>query len=318
MEEYPSIIDLKEKMGQAFVSSLYIYPIKSCAGLSLNSAEVVATGFRHDRELMLVYPDGLFITQRRTNDPNHKERAKHPTNKLALVKPSFIDEDLLKVEAPGMSDLFVEVTREGTPIETAVHKQGGIQVVSQGVDAVKWFREYLGFDCLLVAMAESYTRQVDLRYAQEGNQTVFADGFPFLLASEESLDDLNRRREAAGFLRVPMNRTRPNIVIKGSGIAYSEDYLRKIKIGDVVFDVLKPCARCEITGNNQETGERTDSRTATLATLGYRHGANLLGGSGSFLFQNLVHQNMGRVSIGDVVNIINIDNKPNFVSDRVS
>ncbi len=317
MVEIPSATELKERMEQSSVAALYVYPIKSCAGIAVEAAEVVSTGFKHDRELMLIYPDGQFITQRKTKNPDHKERANDPTNKLATIRPGFLNGDLVRVDAPGMPELYVEVKRKGVIIETAVHRQTGVKVVSQGKDARKWFSEYLGFDCLLVAKEANYVRQVDLNWAEEGDQTLFPDGFSFLVASVESLDDLNERREAKGLYEVSINQFRPNILIRGSGVPYGEDYLRKIRIGDVEFDIEKPCARCEITGVDQETGYRTNPTTAPLATLSkYRRGKNALGEDGAFLFQNATHRNLGRVSVFDKVEVIEIDDKPNFIPDH--
>jgi uncharacterized protein YcbX len=115
----------------------------------------------------------------------------------------------------------------------------------------------------------------------------FADGFPFLLLSEESLADLNGRLAVP----LPMNRFRPNLVIAG-GAPFTEDELGHFRIGGIHFEVVKPCDRCAITTTDQTTAERGKEPLRTLATYRRR-------GSEVFFGQNLVHHGCGRLSVGD-------------------
>jgi uncharacterized protein YcbX len=159
--------------------------------------------------------------------------------------------------------------------------------VAAGAEADAWFTALLGTPCRLVTMPSSTVRQVDLGYAEPGDPVGFADGFPFLLISQGSLDELNRRLEHP----VPMDRFRPNIVVDGCE-PHAEDGWSRVTIGEISFRVVKPCARCVITTTDQQTGERGREPLRTLAT--YRRVGNKV------LFgQNLIHDGVGAVRVGD-------------------
>ena len=139
-------------------------------------------------------------------------------------------------------------------------------------------------------MSADWKRQVDRKYAKrEEDQTGFADGFPVLLISEESLDDLNSRLEK----KLPMNRFRPNIVVTGAG-AFSEDDWSIVRIGEVTFDVVKPCARCVITTVDQSTSETSSEPLRALSKFRHFNNRILFG-------QNLVHHLPGKIRVGDTV-----------------
>lgn len=298
--------DIKEKLEQSAVTALYVYPIKSCAASALEIAEVVPTGIKHDRELMLTFPNGRFISQRNRG-----------CEKLAVVLPDFVDDNLVKITAPNMPELYVPIVREGEMQKASVHKTTGIQVVDQGQDAQRWFGEYLGFDCQLVAMAKGYSRQVSQRWApRETDQVGFADGYPFHLLSQESLDDLNNRLPES----LPTDRFRPNIVLAGSGIPYGEDKMKKIRIGNVTLDVIKPKIRCLITTIDQERGEKDSEamRREPLSTLAkYRICQLKTGDKGVVFGQDLIHENSGTISIGGNIQIIELGTPPRFAIKAV-
>ena len=153
-----------------------------------------------------------------------------------------------------------------------------------------WFGERLGQQVRLVYMPDSTRRHVDGRYAK--GLTSFSDGFPWLIISQASLDDLNARLESP----VGMERFRPNIVVAG-GTAFQEDHWRDVRIGDVRFMLVKPCARCTITTIDQRSGERGKEPLRTLA--GYRSVNNKV------LFgMNAVGSLDGAVRVGDAVTVI--------------
>ena len=295
-------VDRKEQLSLSQVEGLYVYPIKSCGGSLVKQAEVVATGIKHDRELMLTFPGGRFISQR--------DRG---CDKLAVVQPRFIEDDLVIVMAPTMPPLYVPIVREGDTTEASIHKTTGIRVVDQGQDAKRWFSEYLGLDCRLVTMAKDYVRQTSQRWApRASDQVSLADGYNFLLISQESLDDLNNRLPAP----LPMSRFRPNIVIAGNAVPYSEDEMKKIRIGNVTLDIVKPCIRCNITMVNQERGERGRGEMGkeplkTLAT--YRITVLKTGDKGPIFGQNLVHENTGVISLGDRIQVLETQAPPQFL-----
>ena len=140
-------------------------------------------------------------------------------------------------------------------------------------------------------MGDQVVRPANPAFAPPGVRVGFADGFPFLLISEESLADLNRRLADP----LPMNRFRPNLVVAG-GEPYAEDGWGRIEIGGVRLQVMKPCERCLVTTTDQATGERGKEPLRTLAT--YRKVGN------DVLFgQNVVHENTGRLRVCDPVTI---------------
>ena len=127
---------------------------------------------------------------------------------------------------------------------------------------------------------------VDSSFAESGDQVGFADGFAFLLISEASLEDLNMRLEDP----LPMNRFRPNFVVRGCG-PYAEDGWSRLRIGSVPFRVAEPCPRCAITTVDQETGTRGKEPLRTLATYRKFEGEVFFG-------RNLIHDTLGTVSVG--------------------
>jgi uncharacterized protein YcbX len=155
----------------------------------------------------------------------------------------------------------------------------------------EWFSEIIGIKCHLVKMPESTRRIVDESYTN--NKIVsFADGYPFLIIGQASLDDLNSRME----IPIPMNRFRTNFVFTG-GKPFEEDGWKKFKIGNVLFQTVKTCARCVITTTNQETAERLHEPLLTLSK--YRKIDNKV-----MFGMNLVCESTGLVKIGNEIKLL--------------
>jgi len=155
--------------------------------------------------------------------------------------------------------------------------------------------------CRVVHMPEDYVRQVNPRYAtKEQDQVAFSDGYPFLLVNEASLADLSARMQES----LPVNRFRPNIVVKGMQ-PYVEDMWRKIYIGHVAFHIVKASERCPITTTNQTTAVVGKEPLKTLAT--YRRAQK-----GIIFGQNLVHEHEGIIRLGDTVEVVEKAAMPNF------
>lgn len=254
------------------LSGLYVYPIKSCAGIPLQSADLSATGLRHDRSWMLVDETGEFMSQRA-----------HP--RMALISIRFSAEHLI-VSAPGMEELEIPLYPQAeSSIDVRVWGDTNRgELVTE--EANRWFTEFLKFPCRLVHKPEDEPRLVDSSFAESGDQVGFADGFAFLLISEASLEDLNMRLEDP----LPMNRFRPNFVVRGCG-PYAEDGWSRLRIGSVPFRVAEPCPRCAITTVDQETGTRGKEPLRTLATYRKFEGEVFFG-------RNLIHDTLGTVSVG--------------------
>jgi hypothetical protein len=166
------------------------------------------------------------------------------------------------------------------------------EAIDEGDGAARWFTDHLGVGVRLVRLANDDARPLGTTAAQPGDRVSFADAYPFLLLSLGSLRHLNSRLN----LPVPMDRFRPNIVVDGCK-PHAEDGWASIRIGEVDFDVTKPCARCVVTTTDQETGERGREPLQTLASYRTEDGRVLFG-------QNLVQRGTGTVRVGDDVEIL--------------
>ncbi|MFI5249192.1 MAG: MOSC domain-containing protein [Gemmatimonadales bacterium] len=270
---------------QMRVASLHYYPVKSCGGTSIPHATIDARGFVEDRAWMVTTGDGLFVTQR-------------DMPRMALIRPCA-DAGALVLTAPGMPPLSVTRRTDGARRDVVVWDDI-CATLDQGDEPARWLSAFLGSPCRLVRMAEDFVRQTDPVYSTAfTGQVGFADGYPMLLITQASLDDLNRRLAAP----LPMNRFRPNVVVSGTG-PYAEDDWGLIRIGNVSFAVVKPCARCPITTTDQDTAETAQEPLRTLAT--YRH----VRGKGVMFGQNLIHTEAGSISVGDPVEILEAARTP--------
>lgn len=238
------------------LQDIFIYPIKSLGGIRMEDAIVEERGFRFDRRWMLVDQSGRFVSQRG-----------FPRLSLLQVELETAGLRVFPKKQPDLNLFIPFDLSEGAEIPVVIWDDQVIgQIVSKSVG--QWFSDFLGFDVDLVKMPESAQRKVDSRYAVNFESVSFADGMPYLIIGQASLDELNARLEQP----VPMNRFRPNLVFSG-GAPYLEDEIRKIRIGTVDFQIVKPCARCVLTTINQETGEGGKEPLRTLAsyrTVGYK------------------------------------------------
>ncbi len=236
-------------MTDIIVSQLWIYPIKSLKGISVDKAQLEKRGLRYDRRWMLVDDNNRFISQRL-----------YP--RLALIKQELSDFGI-SVRAPDMPvliipypDAQIEMYEEVEVICWDDHIK--VQHINTAID--NWFSEFLDADCQLVFMPEDSERLVDTDFAKNHEITSFSDGFPNLIICEESLQDLNSRVD----IELTINRFRPNIVIKGCE-PYDEDRLGHFQINGIDFYAVKPCSRCVVTTVNPETGVKESKEP--LATL---------------------------------------------------
>jgi uncharacterized protein YcbX len=261
------------------VAGLYIYPIKSCRGIAVQAVRLDDLGPQLDRRFMLVDDEATFISQR--GEP-----------RLALVNVALHPTALL-VSAKGMRPFKLPLTvPEGAPVfEAQVWKYRG-PVIDAGSEAAEWFSEWLGRSCRLVRCPPSRLRQVNPEYSPEEAYVAFADGYPELLLSEASVADLGQRAKQV----FPVDRFRPNIVVTGCE-PYAEDHWKRIRIGQIELDLVKPSGRCVITTIDQATGEAGTEPLATLAK--YRRQDKLV-----MFGQNCVHRSNGLLRVGDQVEIV--------------
>lgn len=245
------------KAAAAQVTSIFVYPIKSCRGISVSQAPLASTGFRWDRQWLVVNSKGRACTQR-------------VVPKLALVEVELPHEafsegwkptksSYLVIKAPGMDELKISLSKSNEIADDVSVWEWSGSALDEGAEASKWFSDYLGKPSRLVRFNEvSETRPVDPDYAR-GYKVMFSDGYPFLLLSQGSLDALNKLLKEP----VPVNRFRPNILVDGCE-PFSEDLWMEMKINKLAFRGVKLCARCKVPTINQENAIAGPEPTETL------------------------------------------------------
>ncbi|UPR03439.1 molybdenum cofactor sulfurase [Chloropicon primus] len=242
------------------VHSVHIYPIKSCGGISARQALVERNGFRFDRKWMVVDEEkNRMVTQRKCPELA-RVRTALPVEALTISDPTAVRGAL----TVSVDDRTLEV-----PLEERV---GGLArrkatvwsftaegCLDEGDEAADFFTKLVKFPCRLVRFNEDCTRRTEEGFAPRG-QTAFSDGFPFLVATRESLDAVNDQLELQGDEKVPMDRFRANVVLQGLGEPFVEDRIKQIQIESAeptIFDLVKPCSRCTVTTVDQEAGQGT-------------------------------------------------------------
>ena len=231
----------------ATISELLLYPIKSCAGVSVRQAILTTAGLSvdnvYDREWMVVDQHGQFLTQR-----------EHP--RLALVSPR-IKLDTIELRAPGM--LRLEIPLDLPAPENEVLREVTLwddTVLAYDCDetTATWFSQVIGAPCRLVRFHATAKRFASAKWTGGVEApTLFSDGYPVLLVGSASLADLNDKLKAAGRAPLPMDRFRPNVVVDGIE-AFEEDYTESFSVGAAVLKPVKPCPRCPIPAVDQATG----------------------------------------------------------------
>lgn len=259
------------------LSDIFVYPVKSLAGIQVEEWDVVETGLKYDRQWMLIDEQGQFLSQRRLP-------------KMALIHTKLTNSELI-LSAPNVENFVLSLeSQSDVIIKSSVWEDCcDARHVSNEADA--WFSDVLGTFCQLVYLPIETKRGVDLKYATENDRTSFSDGFPFLIVSKNSLNALNSELENF----VEMARFRPNLVISGCE-AYAEDFWREITIGEIAFRLPKPCSRCSVPSINPHTAEITKEPLTTLSRL--RKWQNKI-----YFGQNALHNQNGKLKSGDAVEI---------------
>jgi len=261
---------------QASISRLFVYPIKSCAGVELKESLLIETGLEFDRAWMVVDEEGEFLSQRELP-------------RMALVRPTLRHSDMV-LRAPGMLALHIAFDRVEGPVRVRVWDDE-VAAYDMGDIAAQWFSDFLSEPgspkrkLRLVRFDPEQKRLSSRKWTGDVEaENQFADGFPLLVISEASLAEFNERMAAAGHAAVGMERFRPNLVLSGIE-AHDEDRVDELRIdtgegGQVLLRPVKPCARCSIpdvdpataaTGtevNDTLRGYRADPRVDGAITFG--------------------------------------------------
>ncbi|MEO4046463.1 MOSC domain-containing protein [Pseudomonas sp. CAU 1711] len=264
------------------LSALYRYPLKSARGESLSSSPLEALGLAGDRRWMLVEPEsGRFLTQRLLPQMSQLTALYNAAGGLSL-------------SAPGFGSLEVALPQPDADLRGVTVWRDSLRVPDAGDAAAEWLSAFIGRPCRLVQVPEARARQVDTGYARPGDRVAFSDGFPLLLIGQASLDDLSARVGRP----LQMLRFRPNLVIEGSA-PYAEDGWKRIRIGELEFEVAKGCSRCILTTIDPQTGERSADREPLTTLKSYRER------EGDVYFgQNLLPRGVGELRVGMPVEVL--------------
>jgi len=231
-------------MVSAEITGLSIYPVKSMKGIAVSQAVVTAAGLEYDRRFMIVWPDGRFVTQR-------------DLPRLALIHTG-LGRKGISLSREGFGKVMIPPDRlQGDLVLTKVWGDH-CETVDQGKDISEWLGSALESNkkMRLVRMKGGFSRpQTRADLLGENTTTHFADSAPYLVANEASLEALNRHLVVAGHQAVPMNRFRPNIVIRGLD-AFAEHRLNHLRSENIQLDFCHPCERCVVTTINQDTAEK--------------------------------------------------------------
>ena len=267
-------------MNKYILTEINIYPIKSLSRISLQTSDITDRGLKHDRRWMIINEEEKFITQRT-----------HP--QLALIKKKINGNKLiLGHKTKEIAPLVIPIHHESVETVLVSIWQDLVEARIVGKYADEWLSDALGIKCRLAYMHDETQRPVDRAFAADNEIVNFADAYPFLIIGQSSLDDLNSRLKE----KLPMNRFRPNFVFSG-GDSFSEDKWKKIRIGEIVFNLVKPCSRCVTTTVNQDTAEKKEEPLKTLST--YRRVNNKI-----YFGQNLLHDGNGILKVGDEIEIL--------------
>jgi uncharacterized protein len=272
----------------ARIASLFVYPVKSCAGVELREALLTETGLDLDRAWMVVDEHGEFVSQRELP-------------RMALIRPQLkLSEVVLR--APGMLALHLAIDTVEEPVRVRVWDDE-VPAHDMGAVASQWFSDFLGRKLRLVRFDPEFSRLSNkewTRGAEALNQ--FSDGYPLLLAGTASLELLNQKLLAQGKPAVGIERFRPNIVLEGLD-AHDEDRLDVLRIaaddGEVQLRPVKPCARCPIPNIDPANAESDPVVSDTLQ--GYRRN-DRLGGAVTFGMNAIVVDGVDRtLRVGQAV-----------------
>lgn len=264
-----------------YVTALYIHLIKSCAATLVPELSVLKSGLQWDRQWMLVDSTGKFLSQRTL-----------PT--MALIRPR-LEAGMLVVTAPNLPDLHVPLDCYPQDIRAALVHSYAVQGNDMGDSAAEWFSRFLGQPCRLLRTSAHHARFSPDGLGSRPAQLGFADAFPILLTSQNSLMDLNAHLTKP----VRMEAFRPNIVVdsvvSGNDLApFAEDAWIHFSVNGVHLEAVKPCQRCSIPGLDPSTGERYHPKL--LKELVQHRGVPNFG-------MNCNHLSEGLIRVGDRVTV---------------
>ena len=256
------------------VKEIYIYPIKSLAGISCQEALAEEMGFENDRRWMLIDADNQMITQR-----EHRIMSQfYPQISGEKISITFQDQK---------HEFSIDEHLENS-IEVNVWDDKS-EVIEVNASTSKWFSEHLGFECKLVKIIKNGDRKHESSKLKETFNVSLADGYPYLMIGSQSLDFLNEKLTD----KITVLRFRPNLVIS-TETPHEEDDFTTFKIGEVNFKNIKTCERCIMVNNDPDNGKLKKEPLKTLSKYRVVNNSVLFG-------TNVVSLNSGIISVGDEI-----------------
>ncbi len=261
------------------LKGIYIYPIKSIKGVSLQETYAGERGLEYDRRWMLIDENKVFITQRNFHE-------------LALIDLNLEkDHMVLSHRSLNTSNMKIPLKIHDGQIILSTIWDDRVNLIWPKLTADEWFSNLLKTRVRLVYMPDDSPRRIDPKYVSKSMNTSLSDGYPYLLVNQTSLADVS---DKAGF-KLKIERFRPNLVVKTQN-PFEEDSWKKLAIGEINFQVVKPCARCVLTTIDPETGIPGNEPLKTLSS--YRKVDNKI------LFgQNMIAENKGIIRVGDEIKL---------------
>ena len=263
------------------VDSLHVYPLKGAAGFSPQSWPVDERGLRHDRRFMVVDADGVFISQRT-----------YP--RMALIRGEIAGDGLRISTAGGMIDVPFPLTNAPTLRATVWDDCFDVRIADP--NASRMLSEVLHAPAQLVWMPDDCERLTSIKRGEPRRHVSFADAAPLLLTTTAALEELNTRLQRSGSSAIPMDRFRPNVVVRGA-TAGADDHWRTLRIGNAAFRVSNACKRCKVITIDQSTGEFAGNDPLTTLATYRAEGPSVTFG------QHLMAEASGSISVGDAVAI---------------
>ena len=281
---------------QATISELWVYPVKSCAGVRMKTVQALRTGLAFDRQWIVVHTDsGKQVTQR-----------SHPV--MALIKAVVLNMQTLSLSYAGMEMLELAVITENNRLQNQILKtvttwEISLPALDMGAAASAWLSLVLGTDVRLMQFDPAQKRVVRSdTFADHAHH--FADGFPYLVLSQSAVDTLNERLsdrllEKDAFT-VKADRFRANIILSGVD-AHTEDFSKSMRHqSGAVLHMVKPCTRCGVPNIDQATGKTHASHEPNLTLAQYRHDR---AADGVIFGMNAVISQSASFAVGDVLEI---------------
>ena len=256
------------------VKEIYIYPIKSLAGISCKNALAEEMGFENDRRWMLIDADNQMLTQR-----EHRIMSQfYPQISAGKISITFQDQKHeFSIDEHLENSLEVNVWDDKSEVIEVNHLTS------------KWFSKHLGFECKLVKIIKIGDRKHESSKLKETFNVSLADGYPYLMIGSQSLDFLNEKLAD----KITILRFRPNIVISSQN-PHEEDDFTTFKIGEVQFKNVKPCGRCIMVNNDPDNGKLKKEPLKTLSKYRVVNNSVLFG-------TNIVSLNSGIINVGDEI-----------------